>query len=209
MAGVSTLEVRQRVRGLYAPDVKNVDNLIVKDSIERYLSKVVSILDQQEKECNVINSDLTLSDEGKQRQLEKSRWEAAKDIKAQAFNSSYFQKQLEGLTSHIPDASGKDDVLEFIKLQEVRERLRELPREIVVQMYLTGVDDGENDIVVSALEADPMPYDFVTSERIEATKQQRIMKKMAPEDAEKYHSLAIAERVSRCVENEAINSLKN
>lgn len=157
---------------LHAPSLFESEDIA--QGVERKLDALAAIYASAVVSMTSIRKSKALTPKGKQDQLVDLQAEVEKKMKDwQKANQHYadYAKQLEGKMT--PKNHRPDDVVRFLKEQEIRRELKGIDILEVEVMYREAVEQGD-DLIADAVEHAPLPYRFATKDLVETLRFDRM-----------------------------------
>ena len=127
--------------------------------VKEKLSPIRGALDNANHRLSEVNRNANLSGEGKQNEFRKvasKTMEAIGQLEeaAQKTYAAFHSEQKKRLT--LQDPQPKNEMLDYLQQQEVRDYLSDLDEKVVKNIYLDAIEKGINPLLVRAIENDPL-----------------------------------------------------
>jgi hypothetical protein len=157
-----------------------ITNPTLRAELEDLHNRSAQIMQTYKTGAESVDTNTTLSQLGKQEAKRSLMTTTLDDLAKIDAAAEKYNREVERVLASISDETGENAVLDYMVQREIRDRVTN-DATLEVQ-YAHAVNTNTNQLLVDALENDPLPRDFVTVGTRSKTRQNKLMVS-SPKDA--------------------------
>jgi hypothetical protein len=186
--------LRAGLTSAIAFEVGKIPEADMRADMTKTLGAVSGEIEDFTKKAAAIRADTLLSPAGQQEKIRALAYEA-KDKAIKTLPVIVADDLDTELISSLTDPKPAEPVLDYLKFQEVRSRLASEDPSQLRSRYIADIQKDGASLIVRALESDPLPRSFVTTESRAISKMSRL-RDVAPERAARIEEAREAKNIT-------------